>query len=67
MFKSTGGRVPRFRQIVVTEAGALYALAGDAGGDTGSVWMYVTASTQSDEGWVKLSRTEVEDVPAKDS
>lgn len=65
MIKPTGGRVPHFRQIL-SHNGNLLALAGEAGGDTGSVWVYVGPEVGADvSGWVKLSRLEVEEVETK--
>jgi hypothetical protein len=59
-FRDTGGRAPHFRQIIAY-GDTVAALAADAGGDTGTVWVFVPATAGFGvEGWVRLTRNEVE-------
>ena len=60
-FKETGGRAPRFRQIMA-HGDTIAALAADAGNDTGTVWVYIPAVYDLDaDGWFKLSNAVVEE------
>lgn len=62
-FHKTGSRVPHFRQII--QCGTTIAgLAADAGGDTGTVWVYIRPDDVLNEfnveGWVRLANVEIE-------
>jgi len=59
-FKETGGRAPRFRQIMA-HGDTIAALAADAGNDTGTVWVYLPGGEFGAEGWFKLSNAVVEE------
>ena len=59
-FKETGGRAPRFRQIMA-HGDTIAALAADAGNDTGTVWVYLPDGEFGAEGWFKLSNAVVEE------
>ena len=59
-FKLTGSRAPHFRQIMAV-GDSIAALAADAGGDTGTVWVFVPATANlGAEGWTRLTKNEVE-------
>jgi len=59
-FQLVGARVPQFRQIIAYGS-TIAGLAADAGGDTGTVWVFVPAVLgYGAEGWVKLTTNEVE-------
>jgi hypothetical protein len=61
-FQLTGARVPHFRQIIAF-GDTIAALAADAGGDTGTVWVFIPETADMGaEGWVRLTRFEIEQV-----